>query len=198
MPSQPTLSAPLPSSSRPLAPMKQILGLVALVLVLGVCAIAGTGLMLATRWNVEAEVLVAAPPARIFPLLEDFRRWPEWEAKKHDDPEVRYSFTGPAAGVGAAREFTGKRGMSGMTRITKSDPAQGVWFESSLNGREHSAAASITYQVDHEVTKVVWKDSGDLPKFTGVFLRDSVESRLKIHMQESLKQLKQRAELVAN
>lgn len=174
--------------------MKQVFGWVVASLGLGVLCIVLAGLILSNQWRVQAEVLIAAPPARIHPLVTDLHRWSEWEAKKVDDPSVRYDFEGPAAGPGAVRRFVGQRERTGYTRLTRSEPDAGVWFESGLGDGSPTASANIRYEVDHEVTRVIWTDTGTLPSITGPFLRDSVEKRLKFHLQESLKGLKQRVE----
>lgn len=190
-------SAPAPTQTggpRPLASMKHVFALVAGSLALGVAALVGTGLLLSNQWHVTAEVLVAAPPDRVHREVENLRQWENWEAENLDDRQKVYKYEGPETGTGATRRFTGRAGIAGYSRITRSIPGEGVWLESALEGGGSTALASITYRVDHEVTRVVWTDTGTLPRITGAFLRDSVETRLKFHMQSSLKRLKERAE----
>jgi hypothetical protein len=174
--------------------MGKVFGMVGLVLGLGVLAIVGTGLLLSHQWRIEADILVAASPERIHEEVENLHRWATWEAENHDDRGVTYTYEGPAVGVGATRRFTGKHGIAGYSTITQSVPGQGVWLESEVDGGSSRAVASITYRVTNGVTRVVWTDTGTLPKVTGAFLRDSVETRLKFHVQASLKRLKDRAE----
>ncbi len=50
---------------------------------------------------------IAAPPEKIFPLIDDPRAMNEWNPFVKADPNVKLSYSGPANGVGAANDFDG-------------------------------------------------------------------------------------------
>jgi len=76
----------------------------------GVAVIIAAILILAARQpdvcHIARSIFVAAPPERIFPLIDDLRAMNEWNpfAKQ---PSVRNVYSGPERGVGAVDEFEG-------------------------------------------------------------------------------------------
>ena len=67
-------------------------------------ALAVFSVVVATRpshFHVERSAAVPAPPAAVFPLIDDFHRWPEWSPWEKMDPALQRSYSGPASGLGA-------------------------------------------------------------------------------------------------
>jgi uncharacterized protein YndB with AHSA1/START domain len=50
---------------------------------------------------------IAAPPERIFPLIDDLRAMNAWNPFVKADPNIRLAYSGPASGVGAVNTFEG-------------------------------------------------------------------------------------------
>ncbi|MEZ5212169.1 SRPBCC family protein [Gordonia sp. (in: high G+C Gram-positive bacteria)] len=68
-------------------------------------------------------IVVDADPSAIHPLIDDFHRWVEWSPWEGLDPELKRSYSGPDAGVGARYEWSGNRKAgSGSMEITASTP----------------------------------------------------------------------------
>jgi hypothetical protein len=91
--------------------------------VLGLLVLAvGAVLLLALRqpdtFRVQRSTLVAAPAERIFPLIADLRQMNSWNPFVKLDPQIRGSYSGPAAGSGATYVFEGKQAGSGSLRVT--------------------------------------------------------------------------------
>src|SRR3954469_14086199 len=80
--------------------------------------------------RVERHITVAAPAALAFAQVNDLRRWLEMSPYAKEDPAAKYTFAGPAAGVGAAMDWAGnaKVGTGRMT-ITESRPNELVRFK---------------------------------------------------------------------
>jgi uncharacterized protein YndB with AHSA1/START domain len=79
----------------------------AVFVVVGVAAIIG---FVATRpdsFRVQRSALIQAPPERIFAILSDFHRWPEWSPWEKIDPALRRAFSGAPSGKGAVYEWEG-------------------------------------------------------------------------------------------
>lgn len=86
--------------------------------------------VVATRpdsFRVERSMEIAAPPAAVFPLVNDFHRWEGWSPWEKLDPSMKRTFEGAAAGTGAVYGWTGndKVGAGRMT-ILDSQPDQHV------------------------------------------------------------------------
>ena len=89
---------------------------------LGALALASA--VVATRpshFHVERSAAIPAPPELVFPLIDDFHRWPEWSPWEKLDPDMKREYTGPASGPGANYEWTGNEDVGrGSMRITES------------------------------------------------------------------------------
>ena len=71
------------------------------------------------------ETYVAAPPATVHALLDDFRQWERWSPWEEMDRGLRRSYSGPEHGVGAHYAWEGNRKVgSGSMTITRSTPEQ--------------------------------------------------------------------------
>jgi hypothetical protein len=152
------------------------------------------GLVLPRRWTVEAQVVVHAPPEAVHPFVEDLRKWSDWANRQPGDPTLEVTFSGPERGVGATRSYRGRHAGEGSTTLTVSDPNRGVWFDSKVNSERVNAHGSITYEALSGSTTVTWKDQGMLPLVIGGYLRDSVETGLRQHLDAGLSELKRLSE----
>jgi hypothetical protein len=70
---------------------------------------------------------MAAPPAQVFPEVNDFHRWEAWSPWAKIDPAMKTTYTGPTSGEGASYAWSGndKAGEGKMT-ITKSQPTHQI------------------------------------------------------------------------
>ncbi|MGH8443666.1 MAG: SRPBCC family protein [Solimonas sp.] len=95
--------------------LKIILIVIALVAV-GIIAYAATR---PDVFRVERRIVIAAPPEQIYPLIEDFHRWPTWSPYEKKDPAMKRDFSGAATGQGAVYAWDGDRNIgSGRMEIT--------------------------------------------------------------------------------
>ncbi len=100
-------------------------------LLLGVLVIlAGLAAYIATRpdeFRVSRAAILPAPPEAVFALVNDFHRWADWSPWAKIDPQARETFSGPAAGVGAAMAWAGNNDVGeGRMQITLSEPARRI------------------------------------------------------------------------
>jgi len=105
---------------------KVILG----ILGLAVVAVGGFLAYAATRpaaYHIERSLTIAAPPDKIFPLLEDFHRFGEWSPWEKLDPNMKRNFAGAAKGEGAVYSWQGNDKVGeGMMTIVSTVPNQQV------------------------------------------------------------------------
>ncbi|MFO1447914.1 MAG: SRPBCC family protein [Opitutaceae bacterium] len=88
--------------------------IVVAVLVIGVLLVAA---MRPADVRVSRTATLAAPPSRVFPHLNDLRKFQEWSPWAKLDPNCQLTFAGPATGVGSSFSWTGnaKVGAGRMT-----------------------------------------------------------------------------------
>jgi hypothetical protein len=136
---------------------------VALVVLGLLVLLALIGLTLPRSYRVERSVLIQAKPTAIFPHVNELKRWPDWTAwNQARYTDMRVNFEGPDTGVGAVYKWEGDSSGIGSLRITKSDPAQGVWYDLDFDNGKHLSQGSILFEAEGDATRVVWSNDGDL------------------------------------
>jgi hypothetical protein len=176
--------------------MKRVLKVVGLGLVGLVAVLVGVGLFLPRTWHVERSVVINASPEHIHPLVNELKAWQSWAAWNNEmDPEVKYEYGGPAAGVGGWWSWNGPKMGHGKMTITKSDVNSGVWVDEMIEtDSEVNAHGSLTWTQEGGGTKVTWVDEGLLPPVLGGYGVGFIEKMLGEHFQTGLDNLKVQAE----
>ncbi|MDD9933671.1 MAG: SRPBCC family protein [Myxococcales bacterium] len=136
---------------------------------IGMCII--SALMLPSSWEAERSVVIQAQTAEIHPFVEDFRQWRTWAKPPQPDPTTKYSYEGPDKGLGAEQKWIGDRSR-GQMKITKSDPASGLSFDTAVFSAEYNGTATIEYEAAEGGTRVTWRGNGSvMPVVGGLFAR---------------------------
>jgi hypothetical protein len=60
-------------------------------------------------YTVERSTEIEAPPEHVYEQVVDFHRWTTWSPWEDLDPELRRTYSGPDAGVGATYAWQGNR-----------------------------------------------------------------------------------------
>jgi len=135
-----------------------VLGIMVLLLV--VLAVAS---LLPRQITVTREVVVAAPPERIFAQLNSLQKAAAWSPWTSIDPKLQTSFAGPPEGVGNRMTWTSAdpRVGSGTEEIIVSVPGDRV--ESAVESSEMGVATSWrVLKPDGKDTRVTWGLLADL------------------------------------
>jgi hypothetical protein len=135
--------------------------LIGILVILAVFAV-----IVATRpatFHIERSVVVSAPPALPFARVNDFHRWAEWSPYEKLDPNLKKTYEGPAAGVGATYSWVGdnKVGEGKMT-IEKSNEPSVIGIK--LQFFKPFAATNVgtfTFAPVADGTKVTWAMDGE-------------------------------------
>lgn len=131
------------------------LGLLAVLLALG-------GWLLSPRYHVERSTVVDAPPARVWALVADPRRWKDWSAWNRRDPAMRIDYFGNAAGAGAGWAWESKSEGNGRMTFTAADPERRLAFDLAFPDFGTSAHGEIALTpLSGGKTKVDWSLDGD-------------------------------------
>lgn len=78
-------------------------------------------------FRVERSTVINAAPEKIFPFINDFRRWEPWSPWEKLDPQLKRTYSGAAEGAGAIYEWNGDKNVGrGRMEITASQPATRV------------------------------------------------------------------------
>ncbi|TPN90480.1 SRPBCC family protein [Mesorhizobium sp. B1-1-5] len=150
----------------------------ATILIILVVIIAAVLIYAATRPNdfvVTRSASIKAPAETIFPLLNDFRRWPEWSPFEKLDPGMKRTLSGAESGKGAAYAWEGNsKAGKGRMEITNSVPSSLVSlkldFEKPFRANN---SVDFTLSPSGEGTTVTWAMRGARPfiaKLMGLFM----------------------------
>lgn len=96
---------------------KILVGVAALIVLLVIII-----LMRPATFHIERSITMAAPPDNAFAQVNDFHAWPAWSPWENLDLQMKKTFEGPPAGVGAKYAWAGndKVGEGRMT-LERSD-----------------------------------------------------------------------------
>src|SRR6185295_4658159 len=133
-----------------------------------VLAIAGVLGYAATRpafFTVERTASIKAPPGKIFPMIEDFRRWKEWSPYEKLDPNMKRTLGGAERGAGATYAWDGD-GKAGAGRMEITDAPAPVRVTIKLDfSRPIEAHNTAEFRLvpKGESTEVTWSMHGPSP-----------------------------------
>jgi len=85
--------------------MTRVLELLVSLLIVFVLVVV-VGALLPAHGHLERAVEVSSPLRQIYDSVNTFRRYPEWSALRHIDPQTRFTLEGPESGVGARVKWT--------------------------------------------------------------------------------------------
>jgi uncharacterized protein YndB with AHSA1/START domain len=137
-----------------------VAGLVAIVIVLAAAAY-----LLPREVTVTREIVIAAPPEKIFPHLNSLQRAAEWSPWAGLDPTMQATWAGPEQGVGNRMEWSGSDIGAGSQEIIASVPNRRVETALDFGGMGIATAWQVLRPEDAG-TRVTWGllvDMGNTP-----------------------------------
>ncbi len=152
---------------------------------------------MAKPYTVTRTTTINAPVQRVHALVDDFHEWQQWSPWEGLDPQMRRTYSGPDAGVGAAYAWEGNRkaGKGDMT-VTGDAPERldvALHFEKPF--KQHNTFAFVLTPVDETTTTVEWRMDGELSGVTRLFsVVKSMDSLIGPDFEKGLAQLKRVAE----
>ena len=114
-------------------------------------------------YRVERSVVIAAPPADIFPQVNDLRKSQVWSPWMKLDPAAKSIFEGPPAGVGASNAWSGNSNVGeGRQTITESRPNERVLIRLEFKQPfEATSNAEFTLKPESGGTRITWAMFGE-------------------------------------
>jgi uncharacterized protein YndB with AHSA1/START domain len=72
--------------------------------------------------QVTRSITIQTPAEKIFPLIDNFHRWPDWAPQDKEDPTMKRTYSGKESGAGAISDWQGT-GNTGKGRMTITESA---------------------------------------------------------------------------
>ena len=118
-------------------------------------------LIVATRpaeFQVTRSATMAAPAAAVFAQVNDFHNWQAWSPWAKIDPQIKQTYEGPAAGVGAKYHWVGNKKVGeGRMTITENKPGERIAIKLEfLKPFATTNTAEFTFKGDGGQTVVTW------------------------------------------
>lgn len=125
-----------------------------------------------SRFEVSRSISVAADPARVHGLVDDFHEWTAWSPWEDVDPDLQRTYTGPASGVGARYAWQGNRKAGqGSMEITGSTPERIDVRLSFLKPWKATNEVSFELVPTGSGTDVTWRMWGENTGVAALFSR---------------------------
>jgi hypothetical protein len=105
---------------------------------------------------------ISAPAEKVFPRVNELRKWEDWSPWAKLDPGATSTFEGPAAGAGAAMSWDGNKQVgAGRMTIIDSKPSELVRIKLEfLRPFQATNMAEFTFKSEEAQTVVTWSMSG--------------------------------------
>lgn len=121
--------------------------------------------VIATRpseFRVARSTVVNAPPATVFPHVNELKNWEAWNPWGKLDPNMKLTYSGPASGVGAVYSWVGNHEVGeGRGTITDSRPNELVQLKLEFfKPMAGVSTAEFTFKPQGDKTEVTWAMSG--------------------------------------
>lgn len=121
--------------------------------------------IVATRpadFRVTRSASFAAPPEAVFAQINNFHNWDAWSPWSKLDPNAKFTFEGPEAGVGAAFAWAGNNQVGeGRMTITESRTNELIRLKMEfLKPMEAISTTEFTFKPEGDQTAVTWTMSG--------------------------------------
>jgi hypothetical protein len=115
-------------------------------------------------FRVQRSASINAPAEKIFPFINDFRKWVDWSPWERMDPDLKRSFGGAASGQGSVYEWEGQKVGKGRMEIAKISPPTNILINLDfLKPFEAHNIAEFTLEPRGNSTTVTWALYGPNP-----------------------------------
>jgi uncharacterized protein YndB with AHSA1/START domain len=142
-----------------------MIAIIILILIIGVAALLAYAATRPDTFVVQRSEIIKAPPARIFPFIEDFHQWSQWSPYENKDPTMNRTFSGAAHGKGAVYAWDGNKNVgTGRMEITDTSTPSKITIKLDfIKPFEGHNTAEFSLAPASDATKLTWTMRGPLP-----------------------------------
>ena len=154
--------------------MLEVFGYIAIGLFVVIGAVLAIAATRPGTFQTARTARIAAPPERLFPLINDLRQMNRWNPYALRDPSSAIKYGSNETGKGAMYEFGGGKSGSGSLEIVDTSPPSNVVMRLlMLKPFKADNTVRFTLQPQGPATDVTWAMSGRQPllaKVMGLFI----------------------------
>jgi hypothetical protein len=143
---------------------------IAIVVVLLLAAVLIFAAFRPDTFRVQRATSIKAPPEKIFPHINDFKRWGAWSPYEKKDPNMKRTYGGAAEGKGSTYAWQGDGNVGqGRLEITDASAPGKVAINLDLTKPLEAHNRVVFTMVPRgEVTEVTWDMQGQVPYFAKI------------------------------
>ncbi len=135
------------------------------ILIALAATLVGFAVFVATRpanFRITRAAKISASAGVVFTHVNELKKWPAWSPWAKMDPQMKVTYAGPEAGVGASYSWVGNKDVGeGSMTITESKPVELVRFNLQfLKPMEASNVTDFTFTPAGDQTLVTWSMTG--------------------------------------
>ena len=121
-------------------------------------------------FRVQRAASIKAPPDKVFPFINDFKRWEAWSPWEKKDPAMKRSFGATTGGKGATYAWEGNKDVGqGSMEITQSVPSSRIALKLDfVKPFEGHNVVEFTLEPKGDATQVTWTMAGETPYFAKI------------------------------
>lgn len=131
-------------------------------LIIAGAVLTGIGFFLPRTAHVERSIVIDAPAATVFTVLNGFRQFARWSPWADIDPQAATTFEGPETGVGARMTWSGNADVgSGSQEILESEPYRRIRLRLGFGDFSGDFTSTYALAPEAEGTRVTWGFDAD-------------------------------------
>jgi effector-binding domain-containing protein/uncharacterized protein YndB with AHSA1/START domain len=120
------------------------------------------GFFLPNTAHVERSIVIDAPPATVFTVLNGFRQFHRWSPWQEYDPNMQVAYEGPETGVGAKQSWSGNAEVGrGSQEILESEPYRRILIRLQFGDFGGDFLAPYTLEPENGGTRLTWGFDAD-------------------------------------
>ncbi len=120
------------------------------------------GFAMPSKYNVTRSIDIKAPMIKVYPQVYDPKGWSRWGVWSQRDPEMKVTYSGAPAGVGAKWAWVSKKEGSGSMEITRADFDKLIAYKIAFADFDGSFDGRLEFVPIDGGTRVTWIADGDV------------------------------------
>jgi len=151
---------------------------IVLRLMLGIAVLLGIlfiiGFFLPDHSHIERSVVIDAPQAEVYQLVNTLPEWHKWSAWHAMEPDATWEYSTPPSGSGSWYSWKGEKIGEGKMTIIEAEPMSRIATEMEFVGQGEAEADFIFEPVGNGQTQVTWTfdsdHSGSMERWFGIMM----------------------------
>lgn len=140
-------------------PTDGLLKKTALLLAIMIGLTVGIGALLPDHFEVKRALVIMAPPAKIWPYINELSKWPEWDPWSRTDPQIKHRYEG-TPGMGHTMHWVGPNSGQGKLETIANTSLSHARFKLSVAQQEEPRFLDFQCEDLGGKTRVTWTMSG--------------------------------------